>query len=49
MMQKYFGKGNKKKEFELFGYDFLVDEDYRLWLLEINNNPYLGVPNNFIK
>lgn len=48
-MQKYFGKGTKKKEFELFGYDFLVDEDFRTWLLEVNNNPYLGVPNNFIK
>jgi hypothetical protein len=27
----------------------LIDEDYRTWLLEVNNNPYLGVPNNFIK
>jgi hypothetical protein len=27
----------------------LVDEDFRTWLLEVNNNPYLGVPNNFIK
>lgn len=31
--------------FELFGYDFLIDEDYRIWLLEINTNPYLGLPN----
>ena len=35
--------------FELLGYDFLIDEDFRLWLLEVNNNPYLGIPNDFIK
>jgi len=27
----------------------LIDEDYRIWLIEINTNPYLGVPNAFIK
>lgn len=37
---------NKRKNvFELFGYDFLIDEDFRLWLIEINTNPYFGVPN----
>ena len=40
---------NKRKNiFELFGYDFLIDEDFRLWLIEINTNPYFGVPNVFI-
>lgn len=40
---------NKRKGiFELFGYDFLIDEDFRLWLIEVNTNPYLGVPNSFI-
>eukprot|EP00349_Pseudokeronopsis_sp_Brazil_P002833 CAMPEP_0202975280 /NCGR_PEP_ID=MMETSP1396-20130829/67708_1 /ASSEMBLY_ACC=CAM_ASM_000872 /TAXON_ID= /ORGANISM="Pseudokeronopsis sp., Strain Brazil" /LENGTH=61 /DNA_ID=CAMNT_0049710585 /DNA_START=1 /DNA_END=183 /DNA_ORIENTATION=- len=40
---------NKRKNvFELFGYDFLIDEDFRLWLIEINTNPYFGVPNTFI-
>ena len=34
--------------FELFGYDFLIDEDFRLWLLEVNTNPYLGIPNEGI-
>ena len=37
---------NKRKNvFELFGFDFLIDEDFRLWLIEINTNPYFGVPN----
>jgi hypothetical protein len=41
---------NKRKNvFELFGFDFLIDEDLRTWLIEINTNPYLGVPNDFIR
>jgi hypothetical protein len=40
---------NRRKNcFELFGYDFIIDEDFRLWLLEVNTNPYLGAPNKFI-
>lgn len=34
--------------FELLGYDFLIDEDFRIWLIEINTNPYLGIPNDYI-
>lgn len=39
----------RKNCFELFGFDFLIDEDFRVWLIEVNTNPYLGVPNNYIK
>lgn len=40
---------NKRKDvFELFGYDFLIDEDFRIWLIEVNTNPYLGIPNEYI-
>lgn len=35
----------RKHVFELFGFDFLLDEDFRLWLIEINTNPFLGTPN----
>ena len=38
----------RKNCFELLGYDFLIDEDFRVWLIEVNTNPYLGIPNNFI-
>lgn len=38
--------------FELMGFDFLIDEDFRVWLIEVNTNPYFGVVNaampNFI-
>ncbi|EAR88446.3 tubulin-tyrosine ligase family protein (macronuclear) [Tetrahymena thermophila SB210] len=39
----------KYLNYELFGYDFLIDEDLRVWLLEINSNPYLGTPNDEMK
>lgn len=35
--------------FELLGYDFMIDEDLRVWLIEVNINPYLGMPNEYIK
>ena len=39
----------RKNCFEFLGYDFLIDEDFRVWLIEINTNPYLGIPNKFIE
>ena len=35
----------RKHHFELFGYDFMIDEDLRVWLIEVNSNPYIGTPN----
>ena len=32
--------------FELMGFDFLIDEDFRVWLIEVNTNPYFGVVNS---
>jgi hypothetical protein len=32
----------------LLGYDFLIDEDFRIWLIEVNTNTYFGVPNVYI-
>ena len=36
---------NRNYSYELMGYDFMIDEDYRTWLIEINTNPYLGLTN----
>lgn len=46
--KKIIEKGKNKNVFELLGYDFLIDEDFRVWLLEVNTNPYLGIPNEYI-
>jgi len=35
--------------FEFLGYDFLIDEDLRVWLIEVNTNPYIGIPNKYIE
>mmetsp|Transcript_5207 Transcript_5207/g.685 ORF Transcript_5207/g.685 Transcript_5207/m.685 type:complete len:97 (+) Transcript_5207:42-332(+) len=40
--------GKRPDVFELLGFDFLIDEDFRVWLIEVNTNPYLGVPNDYI-
>ena len=39
----------RRNNFELFGYDFMLDEDFRVWLIEVNTNPYLGQPNQWAK
>ena len=35
--------------FEIFGYDFILDSDFRPWILEINNNPGLGISSPVIQ
>ena len=39
---------NRQNWFELFGFDFMIDEDFRTWLIEVNTNPYIGIANDFI-
>lgn len=47
--KKSLNPSKRRNIFELFGYDFIIDEDLRTWLLEVNTNPYLGTPNEFTK
>lgn len=32
---------NKQYQYELFGYDFMIDTSGKLWLIEVNSNPCL--------
>tara|TARA_B100000513_G_C11866066_1_gene174422 strand:+ start:465 stop:635 length:171 start_codon:yes stop_codon:yes gene_type:complete len=29
----------KNASFEIFGYDFMIDEDLNTWMIEVNTNP----------
>ena len=38
-----------KDGFELFGFDLMIDQDLRVWLIECNTNPHLGMPNEMMR
>ena len=41
---------NRRKYcFELFGYDFILDEDFNSWLIEVNTNPCLEESSQLLK
>ena len=39
----------RKYTFELFGYDFILDEDFNTWLIEVNTNPCLEESSKMLK
>jgi Tubulin-tyrosine ligase family len=39
---------DRKHCFEMFGFDFMVDESYKVWLLECNSGPSLNESNEFL-
>lgn len=48
-VRKKMNANNRENCFELFGFDFLLDEDFRVWLIEVNYNPFLGTPNEYMR
>jgi len=27
----------------------MIDEDFRVWLIEVNSNPYIGTPSKYMR
>ncbi|CAK56346.1 unnamed protein product (macronuclear) [Paramecium tetraurelia] len=42
-------KRNRKYGMQLLGYDFMIDENLKLWLIEVNANPCLEESSNLLK
>lgn len=40
-VKKKLNSENRKFCFEIFGYDFIMDSDLNVWLIEVNTNPCL--------
>lgn len=38
----------RKFNFELFGFDFMIDENHKVWLLECNSGPSMSESNTFL-
>lgn len=46
--KEFFQKNLKKGCFELLGFDFMVDVNGNVWLIEVNTNPCLEESNFFL-
>jgi len=40
---------DRKHSFELFGYDFMLDVDFNVWIIEVNSNPSIEESNDLLK
>lgn len=38
-VKKKIDPDNRKYCFEIFGYDFILDDDFNVYLIEVNTNP----------
>ena len=38
----------RQHSFEIFGYDFMIDEDMKPWLIEVNTNPCLELSSPYL-
>lgn len=38
-VKKKIDPDNRRHSFEIFGYDFILDDDFNTYLIEVNTNP----------
>ena len=48
-IRKKLNSENRKHCFEIFGYDFMIDQDFTVWLIECNTNPCLDESSGLLK
>ena len=48
-VRKKLNPESQNYHFEIFGYDFIIDEAFRTWLIEINTNPCLEESSTLLK
>ncbi len=48
-VKKKLNSEDHKYCFEIFGFDFIIDEDYNPWLIEVNENPCLEESSKLLK
>jgi hypothetical protein len=47
--RKILDPNRRRNCFELFGYDFIIDEDFNTWLIEVNTNPCIEESSSVLK
>lgn len=48
-VRKKIDQYKRKHCFEHFGYDFILDEDFNVWLIEVNTNPCIEESSELLK
>lgn len=39
----------RPNSFEIFGYDFIIDESFNVWIIEVNTNPCIEESSPILK
>ena len=47
--KKVINRNNRNFQFEIFGYDFMLDKDFNVFLIEINTNPGIEISSPWIQ
>lgn len=48
-VKRQINRNNRKYCFQLFGYDFIIDNKFDPWLIEVNTNPCLEESSSLLK